>query len=499
MRFAYINVALLGALTLIIAVPGISISDYHRLLFIHHSVGERLIADGNVRWLLKQAGYQLWDQGFTHPERGLHGPEGKPLGSYQIPDDNTRPYGFAKLFAMHATDGSPFREMLANHDVIMFKSCFPVSKIFENNIILDTQKPWRRSLDNYRKSYLEIRKISDQYPDKIFIIVTQPPLHPLATTVEEGKRARQFVEWIQSDAYLGNRNNLFVFDLFMLLADTNNVLRSEYRLFQDHPNSHPNSMAYMQIGPRFVDFVINTIKFRTQKSDMIQINFAYQEWPYKLIRSDSSRIAIRGSYVSTTPVSKLVWSDLDSQTEIITPPENFIIDDLKVQSGVNQFIFTAFDKDGRRSSAAIGFEYYPLKPEDIDILQIASQRASLEGLEVVNSVVNTNLQLIIHPKDTPVRAIMRNVAIDISEFDPQNSYFEIAINDGSKLSKMQFIFKGLGPYYFKSKDKIGRRKIRIPLTQFKLTGNRVDDIIIKGTFNKNDPLVIDSFQLKYEG
>ena len=71
--------------------------NYSNIIFLHHSVGQNLIAQGNVRQLFTQAGYDFWDHDYNH--LGLTSPDGTPAGySYNIPDDNTDPDGLARLF-----------------------------------------------------------------------------------------------------------------------------------------------------------------------------------------------------------------------------------------------------------------------------------------------------------------------------------------------------------------------------------------------------------------
>ncbi|MFN2155561.1 MAG: hypothetical protein ACK2UX_10035, partial [Anaerolineae bacterium] len=59
-------------------------ADYHNVLFIHHSTGHNLIAQGNVRELFTAAGYAFWDHDYN--PTGLTRPDGTPAGySYNIP------------------------------------------------------------------------------------------------------------------------------------------------------------------------------------------------------------------------------------------------------------------------------------------------------------------------------------------------------------------------------------------------------------------------------
>jgi hypothetical protein len=99
----------------------------------------------------------------------------------------------------------------------------------------------------------------DQHPEKIFIVVTQPPLHPAATTPEVAARARTFSNWLASPEYLSGHPNVFTFNFFDLLADpSTNMLRAEYQ--PDESDSHPNETANQTIGPLFANFIDQAVK-----------------------------------------------------------------------------------------------------------------------------------------------------------------------------------------------------------------------------------------------
>lgn len=232
---------------------------YEDVIFLHHSVGRNLIEQGNVRSLFTQAGYQFWDHDYN--TIGLTRPDGtRTHTSYGIPGGdgggNTDPEGLAAMFAqpVHDPPDNAFSRLL-QHEVLIFKSCFPNSAITGDDM-LEQQKRW----------YLQIREVIDQHPDKLFIFLTSPPLHPAATTQEEAARARALANWLASDAFLAGHSNLFVFDFFDLLADQDtDMLRRDYQRDPDEADSHPNAKANRTVGLLLVDFVDEAI--RAYRSD----------------------------------------------------------------------------------------------------------------------------------------------------------------------------------------------------------------------------------------
>jgi hypothetical protein len=226
--------------------------DYTNVIFLHHSTGGNLIEQGGVREMFSAAGYDFWDHGYN--DQGLTRPDGTPAGySYNIPDDNTDPDGLAHIFSqrIYSQPWNGFSGLM-QHEVIIFKSCFPVS-----DITTDAQ------LERYKVYYLQIRDVMDQRSDRIFVVMTPPPLNPAETDAEAAARAQAFAGWLRSDEFLTGHPNVFTFNFFDLLAEgdvnspDNNMLQAEYREGED---SHPNRLANQTIGPLFADFVIEAVQ-----------------------------------------------------------------------------------------------------------------------------------------------------------------------------------------------------------------------------------------------
>jgi pSer/pThr/pTyr-binding forkhead associated (FHA) protein/lysophospholipase L1-like esterase len=222
--------------------------DFRRIIFLHHSCGANLIEQGGVRQLLTALGYEFYDHGYNGD--GLVLADGTWTGTnFDVPDDNTDPDGFNNIFAqpLHDPPDNTFSHLM-QYDVIAFKSCFPTS-----NIGSDEQ------LEEYKTYYRNIRAVMDQYPNKIFIVVTQPPQVPDSTDPGEAARARAFATWLASPEYLDGHPNVFTFNFFDYLADpSTNTLRAEYQV--DPSDGHPNELANQTIAPHFADFIDQAIK-----------------------------------------------------------------------------------------------------------------------------------------------------------------------------------------------------------------------------------------------
>jgi len=225
------------------------------LFFLHHSVGNDLVVRGNVRENINNyntahgTGYVFWDHGYNGD--GLRNPSGEFTGTnYNIPGDNTDPEWLHYLFTSSNEDAANARnEIMNNHEVIAFKSCYPNSNIPDN-----------ATLEQYKTWYLEMRNFFDSHPEKLFVVMSTPPLHRLdenanATT---GSNARAFANWMKSAEYLSGHPNVVCFDIFDYFAGDDNFLKYEYEGSHSDPDSHPNELADQDVGPIFAQFLIDS-------------------------------------------------------------------------------------------------------------------------------------------------------------------------------------------------------------------------------------------------
>ncbi len=223
--------------------------ELKNICFLHHSCGSNWIREGKIREGLTELGFDFYDHGYN--SQGLTLTDGKKAGySYDVPGDNTNPDGFATIFSQEKTD-PPDNTLshLLQYDVIAFKSCYPVSNIRDSN-----------QLEKYKGYYREIAKNTSKYPDKLFIIVTQPPLVKSGdSSTQRAALAREFADWLKSDELLLGHPNLITFDWFGLLAeddpdsDNFNNLKEEYS--KGGGDNHPNKLANELTAPEFIKFI----------------------------------------------------------------------------------------------------------------------------------------------------------------------------------------------------------------------------------------------------
>jgi hypothetical protein len=228
------------------------------LFFLHHSTGEGIVVQGNMRGTINAynsqhgTSFAFWDHEYNN--QGLRDPSGQLTGTdYAIPGDNTDPDGLHLLWTSQQSAWKSARnKILGNHEVIAFKSCFPASAI-ASATELNQRKTW----------YLAMRNFFDTRKDKLFVVISTPPLHRLATNTTQASNARAFANWLCSSTYLSGHPNVVCFDLFDKLAHPDDgsaaANRLKYSYEDDHnsSDSHPNLLANQTVGPIFATFLIN--------------------------------------------------------------------------------------------------------------------------------------------------------------------------------------------------------------------------------------------------
>jgi len=229
------------------------------IVFLHHSTGANLYNSGNVAsWF---ANYNS-----SHSTNYSISEMWYPTGVYNQFND---PVNYYKLWVTNlcanANYGAACLDTLAqSKDVVVIKHCFTSS-----NIVPDTGNPKidsaTLSQENYKLQYRALRVYLDARPNKLFIIMTLPPRHRLAsvtsgTAAETASRAAEFSNWVKN-TWLSedgqSHPNIKIFDLHSYLVGSDNFLRYEYEASHSVGDSHPNSKANQTVGPIFGQFIVD--------------------------------------------------------------------------------------------------------------------------------------------------------------------------------------------------------------------------------------------------
>ncbi len=244
-----------------------------RLIFIHHSVGEDWLDDtkGGLGKALMDNNYFVSDTNYGW------GPPDLDAGSENIGDHTDTGYWYSwfagphsstYLSALYAESGqntaSPYSRLSQNpggeNEIVMFKSCFPNSNLggspndppAQGQNLLRGQPAGEevQTVQNAKGIYNDLLGYFATRQDKLFIVVTAPPLIESETTPEAAANARALNSWLVNDWLAGYpHQNVAVFDFFNVL--TSNGGSGNFSAYGSE-DSHPTAAGEQKATAEFI-------------------------------------------------------------------------------------------------------------------------------------------------------------------------------------------------------------------------------------------------------
>ena len=191
-----------------------------KLVFIHHSTGGNWLADSNGALGLALGGNNY----FVSDTNYGWGPDS--IGdTTDIPDwltwfrSASTPTYMAALFAesgQHAAYSRSVADPGGENEIIVFKSCFPNSALTGSPSDAPSPDGWL-TVGHAKYVYHELLAYFGEHPDKLFVVITAPPLSDPAYAAN----ARAFNQWLVNDwldQYSTTLKNVAVFDFYNVLT-----------------------------------------------------------------------------------------------------------------------------------------------------------------------------------------------------------------------------------------------------------------------------------------
>ncbi|MBN2101101.1 hypothetical protein JW710_04415 [Candidatus Dojkabacteria bacterium] len=232
-----------------------------KLVFIHHSTGENWLSDENGRLgiELRDAGYFVSDTnyGWGPDSIGDRTDIGNWWEWFRGPQSQT------PLQALYAESGQNSQYSRLSSDpggentIVMFKSCFPnsylggstsesVPSISDNPLVGQSADSEYHTVANAKGIYIDLLKYFETEQDKLFIVVTAPPLGRNNSDSKHSSNARAFNNWLKNDWITDYEyDNVAVFDFFDILTANGESNYLEYYddEYDDHPSMEGNRIA----------------------------------------------------------------------------------------------------------------------------------------------------------------------------------------------------------------------------------------------------------------
>jgi len=235
-----------------------------KLVFIHHSCGGNWLAtgNGNLGTTLNNNNYYVSETNY-----GWDAEPGDNLGDRTDTDDWPEWFTDQKMPYIYNNDyHSAYTNTISNpggeNEIIMFKSCYPLSEV-------------GTSIDDEKAIYNSLKAYFAAHPDKLFVLITPPG----EATVTSYQLTRELCDWLvdKDNGWLAGYTgkNVFVFDFYGVLSETNShhrwnngqiehVYASDYDGVSPYHNGddHPNVTGNQKATNEFVTL----------------LNYAYNQW-----------------------------------------------------------------------------------------------------------------------------------------------------------------------------------------------------------------------------
>jgi hypothetical protein len=171
------------------------------------------------------------------------------------------PYDYYNIWVKHAGE-TPYKKeptleiLTRDYQVIIFKHCFPSSKIKADNGDPDINSDIR-TLANYKLQYEALKKKMHEFPDTKFILFTGAVHVKENLDEEDALRAKQFHDWVL-EKWDDRGDNIFVWDLYALQTEGGLYFKDEYAV--SSTDSHPNEAFADKAGKLLFNRIIDVVE-----------------------------------------------------------------------------------------------------------------------------------------------------------------------------------------------------------------------------------------------
>lgn len=212
------------------------------MVWLHHSTGDAILKGGLFEALTNN---KITFHDINYKQAVV---DGYVVGDHTDPPDFPKTFNEPKYFnVIKGWELGGGKQ----HDIIMFKSCFPSSDIKDDAM-----------LEDYKKWYLSLLPTFKAHPDILFIAMSTPPLTRWETRPDRAARARAWSKWITIE-YAKDVRNVKVFDLFNALAILEGRPNADTLVPQfatARGDSHPNREGAQAVTRMFIPWLNRAVR-----------------------------------------------------------------------------------------------------------------------------------------------------------------------------------------------------------------------------------------------
>lgn len=236
----------------------------NKIIFLHHSTGYTVWLGKTNKYIYKITGkgdVQKYIEKYNQKNKTAYNvserffPKKVPYGWKNYP------YDYYNIWVKNAGNQSFMEEstleiLTSEYDVIIFKHCFPVSRIHPDTGSPDIDSEIK-TIENYKLHYEALKEKLLRFPDNKFIVWTPAVNTQNLMTEEEAIRTREFRDWV-IDKWDVKGDNIFIWDFYSYETEGGLYLAEKNAVSPG--NSHPNVEFAARMAPLFGQFIIDVIE-----------------------------------------------------------------------------------------------------------------------------------------------------------------------------------------------------------------------------------------------
>lgn len=248
-----------------------------KLIFIHHSTGENWLTDGygNLGKTLDSNNYFVSDTNYGWGPNAIGDRTDIPNWVEWFTSPDTPTYMTA-LFSESGQNSNYTRTLSdpgGENEIIMFKSCFPNSQLEGNPNDPPASEGDALTVANAKYVYNEILNYFKTRPDKLFIVITAPPLSDPTFAAN----ARAFNNWLVGNWLTENNypyQNVAVWDFYNVLT----ALDNHHRFLNGVVDHSANKTSNIEFYPSSDDHPSAEGSQKATNEFVPMLNVFYHRW-----------------------------------------------------------------------------------------------------------------------------------------------------------------------------------------------------------------------------
>jgi hypothetical protein len=238
--------------------------EMKKIVFLHHSTGRSVWVGKTNRYIFKltqKGDVQKFFAGYNKKNNTNYA-----ISEFYFPKEvpygwDNYPYDYYNIWVKNAGP-NPYKEeptleiLTKEYEVIIFKHCFPVSRILEDTGNTDINSDVK-TIENYKLQYNALKEKMHQFRDNKFIVWTPAVCTKNSMTEDQAKRTNQFYKWM-TEEWDEKGDNIFIWDYYKYETEGGLYLADKYALAPD--NSHPTKEFAAMVAPLFCEYIISVIE-----------------------------------------------------------------------------------------------------------------------------------------------------------------------------------------------------------------------------------------------